>query len=73
MTILEILSNVRDDVDFSASSNFIDDGLLDSFDIVTLVEEIEEEFGIEMKGSDIIPDNFISVETIEKLVEGYQK
>ena len=73
MTILEILSNVRDDVDFSASSNFIDDGLLDSFDIVTLVEEIEEEFGIEMKGSDIIPDNFVSVETIEKLVEGYQK
>lgn len=73
MSILEILSNVRDDVDFTASDNFIDDGLLDSFDIVTLVEEIEEQFGIEMKGSDIVPENFVSVETIEKLVEAYQK
>ncbi|MBQ3515918.1 MAG: acyl carrier protein [Lachnospiraceae bacterium] len=72
MSILEILSNVRDDVDFANSSNFIDDGLLDSFDIVTLVEEIEEQFDIEMKGSDIVPDNFVSVETIEKLVERYQ-
>lgn len=72
MSILEILSNVRDDVDFANSNNFIDDGLLDSFDIVTLVEEIEEKFDIEMKGSDIVPDNFISVETIEKLVERYR-
>ena len=39
---------------------------------MTLVEEIEEQFDIEMKGSDIVPDNFVSVETIEKLVERYQ-
>lgn len=73
MNILEILKSIRDDVNFEESDNFIDDGLLDSFDIVTLVEEIEERFGIEMSGSDIIPDNFVSVSAIEKLVEGYQK
>ena len=73
MNILEILKSIRDDVNFEESDNFIDDGLLDSFDIVTLVEEIEERFEIEMSGSDIVPDNFVSVSAIEKLVEGYQK
>lgn len=73
MNILEILSNVRSDVDFGNSKDFIEEGLLDSFDIVTLVEELEEHFGIEISGSDIVPDNFTTVESIEKLVKGYQK
>ena len=73
MNILEILNNVRNDVDFENSKDFIEEGLMDSFDIVTLVEELEESFGIEISGVDIVPDNFTTVEAIEKLVKGYQK
>ena len=54
MDILEILVNLKDDADFENSTDFIEDGLLDSFDLVNLVAELEDAFEIEMKGSDII-------------------
>ena len=66
--ILEALKRVNEDVDFESSEDFVEDGLLDSFDIVTLVEELEDEFGIEIGGTDIIPENFVSVKAIEALV-----
>lgn len=68
-SILEALKRVNEDVDFEASEDFVEDGLLDSFDIVTLVEELEDEFGIEISGTDIIPENFVSVSSIEALIE----
>lgn len=72
MDILEILVNLKDDADFENSTDFIEDGLLDSFDLVNLVAELEDAFEIEMKGSDIIPENFVSIEKITELVEKYQ-
>lgn len=72
MGILEILVNLKEDADFENSTDFIEDGLLDSFDLVNLVAELEDAFGIEMKGSDIIPENFVSIEKITELVEKYQ-
>lgn len=64
----KVLKNVREDSDFNSSKDFIEDGLLDSFDIVTLVEEIEEEYDIELNGSDIIPENFKNMESILELI-----
>lgn len=71
MDILGVLRELKDDVDFESSEDFIEDGLLDSFDIVELVEVLEDTFGIEINGKDIIPDHFVSVETIENLVHKY--
>lgn len=72
MSVLEVLQNLKDDVDFESSTDFIEDGLLDSFDIVNLVGELEDAFDIEIRGIDIVPENFESIETIEALVEKYQ-
>lgn len=73
MDILDILMGLKDDADFENSEDFIEDGLLDSFDLVNLVAELETEFDIEIKGSDIIPENFVSIKKISELVEKYQQ
>ena len=71
--VLNILSEIRSEFDFSISSNFIEDGMLDSFDIITLVTMLDEEFKISIEGTQVIPDNFISVESICSLLSKYVK
>lgn len=66
--ILSILNGLRPEYDFNASSDFIEDGMLDSFDIVSLVSEIEDNFGVTINGEDILPENFCSVEAIENTI-----
>ena len=68
-SVLEILNGIRPDADFAASADFVRDGLLDSFDIVALVNELEARFGIAVRGLDIVPENFASVAAIAGLVE----
>ena len=63
-----ILSQVRPDIDFSQSNDFFEDGVLDSFDLVTLVSELDQAYGISIDGMDIVPENFASIEKIEALV-----
>ncbi len=72
-TILEILRSIREDVDFESSEDFIEDGFLDSFEIVDLVSGLEDEFLIEIDGTDIVPENFTNLDTIGALVEKYQE
>lgn len=72
MEVLEVLKNLKEDVDFESSTDFIEEGLLDSFDLVNLVTELEDAFDIEIRGVDIIPENFVSLESITELVEKYQ-
>lgn len=72
MNILEILKNIKEDVDFENSKDFFEEGLLDSFDIMVLVEAIEEAYDIEISGADILPENFKSVEAIEELIGKYE-
>ena len=67
-TILQILSGLRPEFDFSLSRDFIDDGYLDSFDIVALVSELEETCHVVIDGLDILPENFCTLETIAALV-----
>lgn len=73
MTILEILKEIKPECDFEASSNFIDDALLDSYEIVELVEAMEDEFGIFIDGMEILPENFVSIEAIQALVDRSEK
>lgn len=72
MDILAILQELKDDIDFEGSKDFVEDGLLDSFDIVNLVGELEDELDIEISGRDIVPENFVSVEAIEAMLEKYR-
>lgn len=66
--IKRILKEMRPDVDLECTS-LIDDGVLDSFDIVTLVSELISEFDVEINVEDIVPENFNSVEAMYDLVE----
>lgn len=70
--LLTILKGIRSDVDFEKEESLIDGNVLDSFDIVTIVNGMEEAFGIEIKASDIIPENFNSVSAMKELVEKYR-
>lgn len=67
--IYEILANIRPEFDFKNAEDFIAEGLLDSFDMVTLVSDLEAEFGIIIDGLDIVPENFASAETIKATIE----
>lgn len=67
--ILTILNEIRPEFDFSNSNDFIADGYLDSFDIVSLVSSLEEDYGILIDALDILPENFCSVEAIAEIVK----
>ena len=69
--ILELLCRVKEDANFADSEDFIEDGLIDSFEIVDLVGEIEDTFSIEISGKDILPENFVNIEAIEALIQKY--
>jgi len=67
--IVEILKDIRPGLDFNQENvNFIEDGMLDSFDLVALISELEATFGITIEGCDVVPENFSSVENIENLL-----
>ena len=66
--VLEILNNIRPEVDFKSSNDFIDDGLLDSFDLVSLVTELDSKFSISIDGIDVIPENFKNIAAIKNLL-----
>lgn len=68
-TIINILKEIRPEFDFESSTDFIEDGYLDSFDLVTLVAELDDTFSISIDGLDIVPENFMSVETIADVVK----
>lgn len=67
--IREILVDIRPEYDFLEDIDFIEAGMLDSFDIITLVTDLEENFDIRIDGSDILPENFCSIKAIENLIE----
>ncbi|AZA99826.1 acyl carrier protein [Chryseobacterium joostei] len=67
--IIDILNGIRPEFDFGTETNFISQGMLDSFDLITLVTELDESFGISIDGTDILPENFESVDSIEALIK----
>ena len=70
--LMEILEDLRPDVDFENETALIDDGVLDSFDIVALVGELNEAFDIEIKPNNLVPENFNSAEAMMALIEQLQ-
>ena len=72
-TIEEILKEIRPEFDFTASQDFIGDGMLDSYDIITLVSDLDKAYGISISGLDIVPENFQNIASIQKLLQKYGK
>ena len=71
--ILEILTGIRSDIDFENSHKLIDDGLLESLDIVAIVGEFNEEFDVEISVEDLLPENFNSVDAMVELIARAQE
>lgn len=67
--ILKILKSIRNDVDFENETKLIDDGILDSFDIVSVVAELCEEYDITITADMLEPENFNSAAAMLALVE----
>lgn len=71
--IMEILTDIRSDIDFENNTKLIDDGLLESLDIVAIVGEFNEEFDVEISVEDLVPENFNSVDAMVKLITSAQE
>lgn len=70
--LLEILKGIRPDVDFENEDALIDDGVLDSFDVVSIISEIDDEFSVQVKINELNPENFNSVESIWDMIQKLQ-
>ncbi|MCR5251732.1 MAG: acyl carrier protein [Lachnospiraceae bacterium] len=66
--LLEILKGVRPDIDFEKETALIDNEILDSFDVISIVSEVNEAFGVEINMEDLLPENFNSAEAIYALI-----
>ena len=66
--LIEILTNLHPEVDFDTCDTLIDDKILDSFDIISIISEINEEFDVVVPAEEIIPENFNSAQALYELV-----
>lgn len=71
--LLKILSNVRPDVDFESETELVDDGILDSMDIVSIISEIDDAFDVQIRITELDPDNFNSAENLWTLIQNLKK
>lgn len=71
--VLEILTDVRPDVDFMNETKLIDDGIIDSFDIIAIVSELNDEFDVQIPIDELEPDNFNTVAAIYELIVKLQE
>lgn len=67
--LIEILSEICPNVDFRKEKALVDDGLIDSFEIVSIVAEIMDHFEVELDVDDLMPENSNSVEAMMQLIE----
>lgn len=67
--LIGILTELDPDIDFETEDALIDGGILDSFDIVTLVAEIDDTFGVEIPAEELTPENFNSAKALYALVQ----
>ena len=70
--LLKILAEIRPDVDFANETRLIDDGILDSFDIISIVNDLNEAYDIEIDVEDLEPDNFNTCAAMLELIEKLQ-
>ena len=70
--VLEVLNGLRPDIDHEELTDYIEEGLLDSLDIIYLVAELEKKLGISINGEEILPENFRNLKSIQRLITKIQ-
>ncbi|MEE1411830.1 MAG: acyl carrier protein [Bulleidia sp.] len=68
--VVEILSDIRPDVDFETETQLITNGVLESFDILSIVAELSDEFDVTIRPKDLVPENFNSVDAMVEMLKG---
>lgn len=71
--LLDILNEIDDTIDYENETKLIDDHLLDSFSIISLVSELEDAFDISIDAAEMTPENFNSAANLWKMVERLQE
>lgn len=71
--ILSLLKDALPQIDFTASDSLVDDGILDSLSIVTLISELSMEFGVTFDMESLMPENLNSIDAIVETVKSLQK
>ena len=67
--LLDILMEIDDSIDWKAQKALVNDRLLDSIAVISLISELEEQFDIEIEAAEIIPENLNSVDAIWKMIQ----
>ena len=67
--LIEIMHNLHPDIDFETYDGLVDDGILDSLDIVTLITDINDAFDVSIPAEEILPENFNSAKALWELIE----
>ena len=70
--LLDILNQIRSDIDFENEKTLVDDGVLDSFDIVSIVSELSMEYDIDISIDDMTAENFNSAEAMLEMINRIQ-
>lgn len=71
--LMVLLASIRPDVDFENETALIDEGILDSFDVVSIISALDDEFGVQVRISELDPDNFNSAQAIWDLIQSLKK
>lgn len=66
--LLKILANLHPEVDFETSTDLVDGKIIDSFDIVSIISEINDEYDVVIPAEEIVPDNFNSAQALYELI-----
>ena len=66
--LLKILTNLHPEVDFETSTDLVDGKIIDSFDIVSIISEINDEYDVVIPAEEIVPDNFNSAQALYELI-----
>ena len=72
-TLLEFLNDIDDTVNWEDETALIDDRILDSFGVISLISELEDQFEIEIDASEIVPENFNSADAMWKMIQRLQE
>ncbi len=67
--LIRIMNEIRPDLDFTKEDKLIDEDILDSFDIISIVSEVNDFFGIEINVNDLLPENFNSAAALYDLIQ----
>lgn len=67
--LLNILMELHPDIDFETCDTLIDDQILDSIDIVSLVAEISDAFDVAIPAEELVPENFNSAQALWELIQ----